>query len=116
MEKDLSPERLKARYRRLAARLAKLGPVLQGTITGRVIERDDPERPGKKKTYGPYRQWTRKRSGKTVAVNLSPSQAKAYQRAIDRHRRLERMLESMREISITLLERTTKAVPKRKHR
>ena len=105
---------LKARYRRLAARVAALGPVLQGTISERVIKREDAGRPAKKKSYGPYYQWTRKKKGKTVTVNLSPSQAKVYQRAIDRHRELEVTLEQMRHLSLELLEKTTKGVAKRK--
>lgn len=109
-----SPDALKRRYQRLLASLAKLGPILQGTITERTIERPAPERPAKKKTYGPYYQWTWKREGKTVTVNLSPSQAKTYQRAIDRHRKLEGQLEELRDISLRLLEATTEGVARRK--
>jgi len=116
MKKDHSPQRMKQQYQRLAARLAKLGPILQGTITQRVIERSDPGEPGKKKAYGPYYQWTYKRGGKTVTVNLTASQAKTYQRAIDRHRELEATTEKMRELSLAVLEQTTKGVAKRKRK
>lgn len=116
MKKTGSPLRIKQRYQRLARRLAKLGPILQGTITPRIIERDAAARPGKKKTYGPYYQWTWKRKGKTVTVNLSASQAKVYQRAIDRHRQMEAILEEMREVSLALLEETTTGVKRRKRK
>ena len=109
-----SPAALQRRYQRLRAALARLGPLLQGTITERTIARQDPECPAKKKTYGPYYQWTWKREGKTVTVNLSPSQARIYQRAIDRHRKLEAVLDQLRDISLHLLEQTTKGVTKRK--
>jgi len=114
MKKDAGLQRMEKRYARLSARLAKLGPVLQGTITERTIRRDDPNEPGGHKTYGPYYQWTFKRRGKTVTVNLSRSQAKHYQRAIDNHRKLEETTQKMRELSHQILEKTTTGVAKRK--
>jgi len=114
MKNEKPAEEFRKRYQRLTARLAKLGPVLQGTITERTIVRDDPANPKEQKTYGPYYQWTWKRGGKTVTVNLSPSQAKAYQKAIDNHRKLEDTLQEMRELSLAILESTTKGVTKRK--
>ena len=111
---EASVDRLKRRYRRLAARVAKLGPVLQGTITPRTIVRDDPANPEEQKTYGPYYQWTWKRNAKTVTVNLSASQAKTYQKAIDNHRKLEEILQEMRELSLAILDKTTRGVKKRK--
>ena len=114
MEKDQNVERVKKKYARLSARVGKLGPVLQGTITERTIERADPKGPGKKKVYGPYFQWTFKKDGKTATVNLSASQAKVYQRAIDRHRKLEEITQEMRDLSLAILEATTKGVAKRK--
>lgn len=114
MEKDAEIAKLERRYARLTARLAKLGPVLQGTITERTILRDDPQRPGQKKGYGPYHQWTFKRAAKTVTVNLSQSQAKAYQRAINNHRKLEAITVEMRDLSRMILEAKTQGVKKRK--
>ena len=111
---EASVDRLKRRYRRLAARVAKLGPVLQGTITPRTIVRDDPADPEEQKIYGPYYQWTWKRNAKTVTVNLSASQAKTYQKAIDNHRKLEEILQEMRELSLAILDKTTRGVRKRK--
>ena len=107
---------MEKRYRRLTARLAKLGLVLQGTITRRTMVRDDPKAPGKQKTYGPYYQWTFKRMGKTVTVNLTASQAKTYQRAIDNHRKMEKILEEMRALSLEILEDKTQGGRKRKPR
>ena len=114
MKKDPKTETLEKRYARLTARLAQLGPVLQGTITERTIVRDDPKEPGKQKTYGPYYQWTFKRAAKTVTVNLSPAQANTYQHAIDNHRKLETIMREMRELSLTILDANTRGVRKRK--
>lgn len=107
---------MKKRYAALTARLAKLGPVLQGTITERTILREDPQQPGNHKNYGPYYQWTFKRHGKTVTVNLAPTQAVTYQKAIENHRKMEEILTEIRELSLSILEATTKGVEKRKSR
>lgn len=116
MKKPTTTPTMEKRYARLTARIAKLGFVLQGTITERSIVRDDPQSPGKDKTYGPYYQWTFKRSAKTVTVNLTPRQARIYQRAIDNHRKLEKILDEMRTLSLTILEAKTPGVTKRKSR
>jgi len=114
MKKDQSIEALRQRYEKLTRQLAKLGWILQGTITERTMIEDDPNAPGKQKAYGPYYQWTWKLHGKTVTRNLSRSQAKTYQKAIDNHRKMEKILREMRAVSLQVLEATTKGVKKRK--
>ena len=74
--------------------------MLHSTITERIIVRDSPDGDGKKKEYGPYYQWTWKRAGKTVTVNLSASQAKVYQKAIEEHRKMEGLLDQLRAASL----------------
>ena len=114
MEKEETIATMQRRYARLTSRLARLGFILQGTITERTVLRADPHAPGKEKTYGPYYQWTFKRRGKTVTVNLTASQAKTYQRAIDNHRKMEKTLEEMRTLSLEILEAKTQGVRRRK--
>jgi len=104
------------RYASLVQRLAKTGFVLQGTITERRIQRQDPAHPGHDKPYGPYYQWTMKREGKTVTVNLTAAQARAYGRAIAEYRKLEHTLDQMRALALEILEATTPGVSKRKPR
>jgi len=113
MDKEQT-DQLKKRYERLGARLAKLGPIAQGTITERTITKNDPKKPGSFRTIGPYYQWTFKRDAKTVTVNLSAEQVKPFQRAIDNNRKLETILTQMREISRQILEATTQGVQRRK--
>ena len=110
---DASPKRLRARLRRLAGELAKTEWVLIGTIRPRWIGAR-PGAPGKR--LGPYYQWTFKEAGKTVTVNLSRSQAKAFQRAIDRQRMAGDLLAEMRRLSRQYLEATTEGVQRRKSR
>lgn len=116
MKKEKMTAAKEKRYAQLAARLAKTDLVLQGTITEREIVREDPHAPGKQKTYGPYYQWTFKRKGKTVTVNLTASQAKTYTHAIDNHRKMEKILDEMRTLSNEILEVKTQGVKKRKPR
>ena len=103
-------------YERLRGRLLTLGPVVQGSILARTLVRQDPRAPGTTRRLGPYYQWTRKVGGRTVNVNLSPAQAKAFGRPIAQHRRLEATLERMRELSLKMLEGSTVGVKKRKPR
>jgi len=60
---------------------ARMGLVLQGTITPRSIPRPDPDAPDRIKIDGPYYQWTFKQAGKTVTVNLTAAQARVYQKS-----------------------------------
>jgi hypothetical protein len=110
VEKRPGPERLNRRYERLRARLAKVGWVLQGTITQRYDDRVPAGNPPR----GPYPQWTFKRHGKTVTVNLAPGQVKAFQTAIDNHRKAERILQEMRDLSLQYLDTTTRGPKRRK--
>jgi hypothetical protein len=112
MQRDKQLERLQARHARLAAQLAAPGLALQGSINEVRRRRPDPAGKGMK-TYGPYYQWTWKQAGKTVTVNLSASQRRAFQCAIDNHRKLESRLAALRTLSRQILELTTDGVFKR---
>jgi Family of unknown function (DUF6788) len=113
---EKSSQTMRRQYARLKGRLLTLGPILQGSILPRTIARRDPRAPGRKRQYGPYYQWTRKIGGRTINVNLSPAQAKAFGRAIAQHRRLEAILDRMRQLSLKMLEASTEGVKKRKPR
>ena len=89
-------------YRALAAELATIDYVLQGSIAkrwmscGKVACRctDDPDA-----RHGPYHAWTYKRSGKTVCVYLSADQATVCGQWIKNNRRLEHIIGRLRAIS-----------------
>ena len=103
MKKRPTPHPLRRPFERLRTRLAKIDWILQGTITPRYDRRVGPGRPPR----GPYPQWTFKRQGKTVTVNLTPARVKAYQNAIDQHRAVEKLLAEMRALSRQFLDATT---------
>jgi hypothetical protein len=101
------------RYQQLRKRLGGVGLIVQGTITPRYTQQTDPQDRRKKKTYGPYYQWTWKKKGKTVTVNLSDQQIKAFRRAIRNQRQVEVILGEMRTLSLDLLNLTTPGVQQR---
>jgi uncharacterized iron-regulated protein len=104
---------LQKRYQRLQEELAQVGLIALGTITPRLIIKSDPEDKTKRKTYGPYYQWTYKQQGKTVTVNLTRSQTREFQKAISNQRKLERIVAKMLALSKTILQSTTEGVAKR---
>jgi len=104
---------LQEQYRRLKEGVVQIGLIALGTITPRTITRRNPEDKRRKKTYGPYYQWTYKLQGKTVTVNLTKDQAVEFRKAIDNQRRLEGILSKMLELSRTILQNTTAGVRRR---
>lgn len=113
MAEKRNVEALEHRFRALALKLAGLGPILQGTLTRRIITREPGEKGGRPVTYGPYYQWTFKNAGRTVTVNLSTVQAKLAQRAILNNRKLERTLAELRRLSRQLCEASSQGVKRR---
>jgi len=116
MSAHSNASRLERRLHDLKRSLLNLRPAIQGSILKRTIRRQDPARPGRAKTYGPYYQWTRKIAGRTAIQNLTVAQAKAYARAIRENHRLERIVANMRTTSLRLLELTTPGVVRRRRR
>lgn len=105
---------LRRRRQRLAERLAKIGWLLQGTITERIDTRVVRKVEDGENIHARYYQWTFKRQGRTVTVNLAPAQAKTYQKAIDNQRKADKILQEMRTISLEFLDATTLS-PKRRN-
>ena len=61
-------------------------------------------------------RWTRKVKAKTVTVALSDQQAELFRRAIDDHRKLEKLIDQMRAISQQVLLNSVEGPPRRKRR
>lgn len=116
MARKRTVEDLAERYRRLAAKLAGTGPILQGTVTPRTIPRKQEGEGESVKPYGPYYQWTFKQAGKTATVNLSSPQAKRVRAAIQNNRRVEKILQEMRSLSRQMCESAIEGVKRRKSR
>ena len=102
------------KYQKLKEALMEIGPIQQGTILPRTIQKKTTKEQGEMKTYGPYFQWTRKVKGKTITNNLTSSQAETYNKAIDEYKKLKNILNEMMELSSKILDNTTQSVIKRK--
>jgi len=55
--------------------------------------------------HGPYFVWTRKEKGKTVTKALSKKQMKLCEEYIQNHKKLEKIIVQMRNISSEILDR-----------
>ena len=98
----LSPaalSRFEQRYRRLKEQLLELGWIAQGSVLPQ-----------------PPRAWrlTRKVKAKTVSIALSEQQVPLYKAAIADQRKLEAILNQMREISDHVLQQSVPGVKKRR--
>ena len=61
-------------------------------------------------------RWTRKVKAKTVTVALSDQQAELFHRAVDDHRKLEKLIDQMRTISQQVLLNSVEGPTRRKRR
>ena len=95
-------ERYERSYRALAAELASLGFISQGSVVVRYTtcgkpgcrcQADPPRR------HGPYYQWSRAVAGRTVSRRLSESEAELYRSWIANRRLLEEIVAQMEQIS-----------------
>lgn len=96
-------QRYRRRYERLKAKLRDLGYVCVGSITRQWLtcgksscachhDRD--------RRHGPYTYWTRKVTGRTQTRLLDESLLRLYGQGIRNHRKLDALIEKMREVSL----------------
>jgi hypothetical protein len=95
---------LPLRYRRLQARLGRIGWMALGS----VVERD---RPGQ---GGPRYQWSRRVDSKTVTVALSAEQFAWLRRAIGNQREAWRTMEQMHRLSLDYMWKNLPSTTRRK--
>ena len=57
--------------------------------------------------HGPYYQWTRKISGKTVNLNLDPASAKQVKKWIQNNRKLRKLCHRLEKTSLAVLQTST---------
>jgi hypothetical protein len=101
MERILSPKevrQLQKRYQELQSEIAQLGWIAQGSLMHKAPN-----------------AWrlTRKIKAKTLTTALSQAQASLFAKAITNHRRLDELLQQMREISQIVLLGSVPGVKKR---
>jgi len=86
----------------------RLGFALPGTLIERRTRCGKPNcrcHAGPPRPHGPYWQWTRKRNGKTITINLTPDQATRYQPWFDTARDIRGTLARIEELSLRIASR-----------
>jgi|HubBroStandDraft_1064217.scaffolds.fasta_scaffold341782_2 hypothetical protein len=97
----------RSELRRITAELAKVGPVLPGSVLRRYTRcgregckcmADPPQR------HGPYWSWTRKVRAKTVTRYLSEDQYEDYREMFDNAKRLRSLCDELESVSLAIVE------------
>jgi hypothetical protein len=99
----LEPMQSAKRRAAIAAEIAKLGPVIPGTLSWRSTRcagagchcRADPP-----VLHGPYPTWTHQANGRQVTKTLSAQEAKRLKPSIDANRRLHELVKELEALSI----------------
>ena len=89
-------------YRKLAAQLAEVGYIWQGTITHQRLTCGNKRcacHRDKQRRHGPYTYWSTKVKGRTVSRRLKPPEAELYQQWIENRRKVDQTLREMRALS-----------------
>jgi hypothetical protein len=92
----------------IAARLARAGFALPGSLLDRTMRCGKPNCACKAeppKLHGPYHQWTRKIENKTVTVNLTDDQHERYAAWFVEAQRLRALLSDLEELSLRIASR-----------
>jgi hypothetical protein len=100
-------EKFSEEYQQLKEQLAKIGYISTGSITTVYRKCGKPYchcAKDKNAVHGPYNVWTRKVKGKTVTKNLTDTQAELCRECIQNLRRLEGIVEKMKELSVKHIE------------
>jgi hypothetical protein len=101
--------KLRQEYEALKAQLPELGYVLSGTVQNRLYRCGKPNCRciTEDRLHGPYAQWTRKRRGKTVNLNLDPESAQLVKEWIRNNRKLRKLCHRLEKTSLAVLQATT---------
>ena len=92
---------------RIAAELARAGYALPGTLTVRSYACGKPNcrcHASPPRLHGPYAEWTRKISGKTVTRRLTPAQLTEYQPLFDNAKKLRALLAELQDLTLEIID------------
>jgi hypothetical protein len=92
---------------RIAAELARAGYALPGTLTVRSYacgKQNCRCHASPPRLHGPYAEWTRKISGKTVTRRLTPAQLAEYQPLFDNAKKLRALLAELQDLTLEIID------------
>jgi hypothetical protein len=98
--------KLRRDYEAAKAQIHALGYVIPGTLQKRQYRCGKPNCRCATQNilHGPYYQWTRKVSGKTVNINLDEESVPKVKEWIKNHRRLRQLCRRLEKTSLALLQ------------
>jgi hypothetical protein len=99
---------------RITAELATAGFALPGTLTVRAYACGKPScrcHADPPALHGPYAEWTRKISGKTITRRLSPAQLAEYQPLFDNAKKLRALLAELQDLTLEIFEENSAQQP-----
>jgi hypothetical protein len=100
-------QKLLHRYKDLQNQLSSIGFICNGTVMSLHRKCGKPNcgcNENEQMQHGPYHIWTRKEKGKTVTRSLSENQARQCSLYIKNFRKMEAIIEEMKNISIRMVE------------
>jgi len=103
----MEKEGLQKKYRELSKKLSQIGYICKGSVMSVYVKCGKPYcrcKTDENARHGPYTVWTRKVKGKTVTKYLSEKQAKLCREYIQNSKKLESIIEEMRNLSVSILE------------
>ncbi len=103
----MEKEGLQQEYRELSKKLSKIGYICKGSVMNVYVTCGKPYcrcKTDENAKHGPYTVWTRKVKGKTVTKYLSKKQANLCREYIQNSKKLELIIEEMRNLSVSILE------------
>ena len=95
------------KYSILKSRIDKLGFISTGSVMKVYKTCGNPGcrcHKDKSKMHGPYNIWTRKVNAKTITRTLTDEQAKIVRKCINNMRKLEKILDQMKDLSVQYIE------------
>jgi|ERR1700722_1517850 len=113
-----SPE-LRAERRRIVGAIAKIGPVVPGTLLERSLACSNPRcrcHADPPQLHGPYWYWTRKVNNKTVSQILNLEQVAEYKEWFDNERKLRALVSELEALGIHAIESDPRSKTKRQRR
>ncbi len=103
----MEKEQLQKKFRELAKQLSQIGYICKGSVMSVYVKCGKPYcrcKTDENAKHGPYAVWTRKVKGKTVTKYLSKKQANLCREYIQNSKKLESIIEEMRNLSGNILE------------
>ena len=100
-------DQLEKKYSNFQKELVQIGYICCGSIMSLYRKCGNPNcgcKDNLKMRHGPYHIWTRKKNGKTITRSLSKKQAEHCLEYIQNLKKMEKIIEEMKKISIQIVE------------